>query len=298
MLIIALLQCVFLSSFYINADPLEQKTIQENDSPAQKPFYYYCYNDKSELYLNFYDGYKYKLSISKWLTDDIIYEIPISFGHFTINKDKSYTLKDVPTGIELRAYKSGDSLKLAERIMMKGDMETESDDDIDQRYYLESLAKIQKFELGNSCPAVNTGVYFHNADAFLKLNLKPDTEYEFYVLDVPISSGRWRQRNAEIILSDSSLNKELRLIVDKDHLICSLMPGYLIGTELYLKEPDKSLDPSTSDQTHNPLTINNRNTNIAWLSIGLVMLIALGSWIVIYRKRKIRQKHKQKRVSA
>lgn len=286
MLIIALLQCVFLSSFYIIADPLEQKTIQENDYHPHKAIFYYYYNDKSELYLNFYDGYKYKLSISKWLTDDIIYEIPISFGHYTINKDKSCTLKDVPTGIELRAYKSGDSLKLAERIMMKEDMETESDDDINQRYYLENLAKIQKFELGNTCPAVNTGVYLHNADAFLMLNLKPDNEYEFYVLDVPISSGRWRQRNAEIILSDSTLNKELKLIVDKEHLICSFMPGYLIGTELYLKEPDQTPSPSISDQTLNPSTSDKSNAKRALIPIGLIVLIALGSWIVLSRKRR------------
>lgn len=284
MSIIVLLQCVSLSSFYIMADPLEQKTTKKNDYPL-KLFYYY-YNDKSDLYLNFYDGYKYKLSISKWLTDDIVYEIPISFGHFTINKDKSYTLKDVPTGIELRAYKSGDSLKLAERIMMKGDMETESDDDIDQGYYLKNLAKIQKFELGNSCPAVNTGVYLHNADAFLKLNLKPDNEYEFHVLDVPISSGRWRQRNEEIILSDSSLNKELKLIVDKEHLICSFMPGYLIGTELYLKEPDQTPSLSISDQTLNPSTSGKSNAKRALIPIGLIVLIALGSWIVLSRKRR------------
>ena len=276
-IIFTLLPSAF-SPFQISANPLEQKTTQENTYP-QKPFYYF-YCNESVLYLNFYNGCKYKLSISKWLTDDIICEITFSFGRFTVNDDQYYTFRDFPTGIEFRASKSGDSLMLAERIMMKGDMEAELDNDINQRYYLENLAKIQKIELRDSCPVVNSGIYLHNTDAFLMLNLKSDNEYEFQVLDVPISSGHWYQRNAEIILSDSTLNKEFKLIVDKDHLICSFMPGYLIGTELYLKEPDPTLNPSTSDKSEVKRVL---------IPIVLIVLLSLGSLVMVRRKRKARQ---------
>lgn len=287
MVLFTFLQCVFLSPFQIIGNPLEQKTAKQI-APGyhlKKPFYYY-YNENSDLYLTLYDEFKYELRISKRLSfrEEFIanfVENTISFGHFTINRDKSYTFRDIPTGIEFRAYKTGDSLKLAEKIMMKGYMEAESDDDIDQRYYLKELAKIQKIELRDSCPDVNCGVYLSNLDSLVMLNLKHDNAYELQVFDVPLSSGRWRQHNAEIILSDSCLNKEMKLIVDNDHLIGSFMPGNLIGTKLYLKEPVKTL-------SSNQPTSGNRN-RAWWISIGLIVLFSLGSWIAICRKCKTKQ---------
>lgn len=286
MVLFTFLQCVFLSPFQIIGNPLEQKTAKQDDSNIEKSFYYYSYNKKSSLYLAIYDGFKYDMVISKWLTEDILFEFSISFGSFSINSDKSYTFRDIPTGIEFRAYKTGDSLKLTERITLKGDPEWRSDDDIDPQHYLKQqylkeLAKIQKIELRDSCPDVNCGVYLSNLDSLVLLNLKPDNEFEIHLWDLPLSSGRWRQHNAEIILSDSCLNKEMKLIVDNDHLIGSFMPGNLIGTKLYLKEPVKTL-------SSNQPTSGNRN-RAWWISIGLIVLFSLGSWIAICRKCKTKQ---------
>lgn len=280
-LLFALLQCELISLFptVIIGYPSEKNTTTKYNDPRfdrKENSYYYVYNKNSSLRLTLYDGFKYKITIVKWFIENP-YEATISFGSYSINRDKSYTFSDIPTGIEFRAYKSGDSLKLAEKITLKGDMELRFNDDIDQRYYLEELAKIQKIKLRDSCPDFKCGVYLAGSDSMVMLNLRPDHVFEFHVFDVPLSSGRWRQHNAEIILSDSCLNKEMKLIVDKEQLICSFMPGNLTGTELYLKEPVKTLSSNRPTSS---------NTNRAWIYIGIIGLFSLGSLIVIRRKRK------------
>lgn len=287
MLIVALLQCEVMALFPVTIIGYlpKQEAITKHSDPRfdrKENSYYYDYNKNSTLILTLYDGFKYKIIISKHATENFD-EFTVSFGSFSINRDKSYSFSDVPTGIEFSAYKSGDSLKFARGwTLMQGVTDEGFGYDLDQQCYLEDLAETQRFEQRDSYPSVNSGVYVYNpdsfADSFVMLNLKPDHVFEFHVLDVPISSGRWRQYNAEIILSDSCLNKELKLIVDNKQLICSFMPGNLIGTELYLKEPVKNQPTSAK-----------RNTNRALMPIGLIVLISLGSWIVIYLKRKTRQ---------
>lgn len=286
-LIVALLQCELVSSLPMIEidDRVEQKTTTEyHDSRFDRKGnpYYYAHIKNSSLILTLYVGFKYKIEIAKDLTDDIRFATTISFGSYSINRDKSYSFLDVPTGIKFRASKSGDSLKFARGITLKHrGTDVDFEYDLDQEFYLKQLAKIQRYKQRDSCPDFKYGVYLAGSDSLVMLNLKHDNAYELQVFDVPLSSGRWRQHNAEIILSDSCLNKELKLIVDNDHLIGSFMPGNLIGTKLYLKEPVKTL-------SSNQPTSGNRN-RAWWISIGLIVLFSLGSWIAIRRKCKTKQ---------
>ena len=209
------------------------------------------YTYYAKYYIEFHNNYYYFMEIAIYLSDDVVFFYPQSFGKYTEDNNK-IILTDHVHGFQIVLLREDEDLivislfswikdkqfkyygevydnsNLSEALEITKDMPLS----LEQERKEYQLSSVQTYPLKNG---KYSGDEYYPFELYLSADSTYSMEFRIGYWDIAFFEGTWSRNGNELILCNANLQCNFYMLIGEDKLISKLLPGDYEGITLYYK---------------------------------------------------------------